>query len=208
MPVTDVRDAGLVLHAPAADRNRAPILAVLQRVLPQSGLVLEIASGTGQHVAHFAAALPHLQWQPSDPDPAQRASIRARLAGSGLDNVAEPIELDVLGSWPALTADAIIVANLLHVSAPDALPALCAGAGRVLSGGGLLHVYGPFRRNGAHTSTGNARFDRALRLQNPAWGIRNVEDLLGHAAEHGLGDTEVIAMPANNLSVICRRSSQ
>jgi SAM-dependent methyltransferase len=190
------------LHAPAAERNKAPILDVLAAHLPPRGRVLEIASGTGQHVVHFAAALPGLVWLPSDPDASQRASIAAHAAAAGLDNVAEPLELDVLSRWPDIRVDAVVVANLLHVAPPQALPALCAGAAGVLAAGGVLHVYGPFNRDGRYTSEGNQRFDRALREQNPVWGIRDLETLLAAAADCGLRERQVIDMPANNLSVV------
>lgn len=194
------------LHAPAAERNKAPILEALQTHLPARGRVLEIASGTGQHVVHFAAALPGLDWLPSDPDPAQRASITAHVVAAGLDNVAQPLDLDVLGRWPELRVDAVIVANLLHVSPPQTLPALCAGAAAVLEPGGVLHVYGPFNRGGRYTSAGNERFDQALRAQDPAWGIRDLESLLAAAADAGLRERQVLDMPANNLSVVLERS--
>lgn len=199
MDQTDIR------HAPAADRNREPILAVLREHLPGRGRVLEVASGTGQHVVAFAAALPALSWQPSDPDPAQRASITARIRAAGLSNVAPPLDLDVGGPWPTLEADAVITANLLHVSPPETLPALCAGAAGVLAPGGILHVYGPFNRDGSFTSEGNARFDAALRTENPAWGIRDLEALVAAAAAEGLGLRTVVDMPANNLSVVFER---
>jgi len=190
------------LHAPAAERNKAPILEVLEAHLPPHGRVLEIASGTGQHVVHFAAALAGLVWLPSDPDPSQRASIAAHAAAAGLDNVEEPLDVDVLRRWPDIGVAAVVVANLLHVAPPQALPALCAGAAGVLPAGGVLHVYGPFNRGGRYTSEGNARFDRSLREQNPAWGIRDLETLLAAAAESGLRERQVIDMPANNLSVV------
>lgn len=199
MHQTDIR------HAPAADRNRDPILAVLRQHLPRRGKVLELASGTGQHVVHFAAALPRLTWLPSDPDPGQRASIVARIAAARLDNVKPPLDLDVCGRWPLLEVDAVITANLLHVSPPDTLPALCAGAAGVLVPGGILQVYGPFNRDGVYTSEGNARFDVALRAENPAWGIRDLEALTAAAAERGLSLREVVDMPANNLSVVFHR---
>ena len=119
-----------VLHSPAAERNKDPILEILRATLPASGLVLEIASGTGQHVTFFAAALPHVHWQPSDPDPDARASISARIAAEGLANVAAPLDLDLLESWPAMEVDAVITANLLHISEPEVLPALMRMAGQ------------------------------------------------------------------------------
>ncbi len=194
------------LHAPAAQRNKAPILEVLQRHLPRRGRVLEIASGTGQHVVHFAGALAGLTWQPSDPDPAQRASIEALVSSAGLDNVEPPLDLDVLGPWPDLRVDAVITANLLHVAPPEVVDGLCAGAAGVLVPGGVLHVYGPFNRHGAFTSEGNRRFDAALREQDPRWGIRDLEALLDSAARRGLERHEIVDMPANNFSVVLEKA--
>lgn len=198
------RDA--ILHAPAADRNKEAILRVLAGLLPARGNVLEIASGTGQHVAFFAKALPDLQWQPTDPEPAHRASIAARTAEAGLGNVRPPLDLDVFAPWPHLDVDAVVVANLVHVSPAGSIDALCAGAARVLLPEGVLCVYGPFNRNGRHTSGGNARFDRTLREQNPNWGLRDVETLLAAAEARGLAAPQIIEMPANNLLVVVRKS--
>lgn len=197
-----------ILHAPAAERNRAPILEILRGALPERGTVLEVASGTGQHIVFFAAAMPGLQWIPSDPDPRQRRSIAARTAQAHLNNVAAPMDIDVLAPWPALHVDAVISANLLHVSAAETMKALCQGAAAALRCGGLLHVYGPFNRDGRHTSTGNRKFDQALRQQNSAWGIRDVEDLVDHAAAAGLHLETLQDMPSNNLSVLLRKSQQ
>jgi cyclopropane fatty-acyl-phospholipid synthase-like methyltransferase len=191
-------------HAPAAQRNRAPILEVLQRVLPAEGTVLEIASGTGEHIGHFAPALPGLQWIPSDPDAAQRASIRARIRHECGTNVTDPLGLDVLKPWPVLTVDAVITANLLHVSDSAALPALLEGAAGVLTPEGLLAIYGPFRRGGGHTSPGNRQFDEALRRENPAWGIRDVEAVEACAEATGFAAMEVVEMPANHLYLLYR----
>lgn len=202
-----VEKANSILHAPAAERNRGPILEVLRGILPDHGRVLEIASGTGQHVVYFAEALPALHWIPSDPDPAQRASVAARTAAAGLDNVTDPLDLDVLGDWPDLAVDAVITANLLHVSARETMTGLCRGTAAVLRPGGALLVYGPFKRDGEHTSDGNRQFDRSLKRQNPAWGIRDVEDLLAEAGEAGLRLAEIIDMPANNLAVVLHRAS-
>lgn len=194
-----------ILHAPAAERNRTPILDVLRRVLPSRGLVLEVASGTGQHITHFAAALPALDWQPSDPDPRHRASIVARVAAAGLNNVRPPLDLDVLSSWPTLSVAAVIAANLLHVAPEPVLQALCEGAAAVCRPGSVLHVYGPFNRNGAFTSVGNARFDASLRQQNPALGIRDLETVIAAADSAGFKLREVVDMPANNLAVVLEK---
>jgi len=194
------------LFAAAADRNQAPILEVIGRELPPGGLVLEIASGTGQHVAHFAKSLPHLSWQPSDPDPALRRSIALWTAFEHLENVHAPIALDVLRApWPITAADAIVCINMVHIAPWAAAQALFEGARQVLAHGSLLYLYGPFRRGGGHTSPSNARFDADLRARDPQWGLRDVEALaaLGSDTEFTLADT--VAMPANNLSLVFRK---
>lgn len=195
------------LKAPAAARNRDPILAVLRDVLPESGLVLEIASGTGEHVVHFAAALPGLDWQPSDPDAASRASIAAWVAASGLVNVRAPLMLDAAsGEWPVSHADAIICINMIHISPWAATEGLMAGAGRLLPEGGVLYLYGPYRRTGHPMAPSNEAFDADLKSRNPLWGLRNLDDVVALAAQHGLELVQVREMPANNLSVVFRRS--
>ena len=194
------------LKAPAAARNRDPILAVLRDVLPESGLVLEIASGTGEHVVHFAAALPGLDWQPSDPDAASRASIAAWAAASGLANVRAPLMLDAAsGEWPVSHADAIICINMIHISPWAATEGLMAGAGRLLPEGGVLYLYGPYRRTGHPTAPSNEAFDADLKSRNPLWGLRNLDDVVALAAQHGLELVQVREMPANNLSVVFRQ---
>lgn len=202
-----------ILHAPAAERNRAPILEVLRAELPATGRVLEIASGTGQHVVHFAEALPNLTWLPSDPDPRQRASIAARVLELGLCNVEPPLDLDVRDAWQVSEVDAVIVANLLHISEPETLSALCSGAAAALQAaalrpGGLLHIYGPFKRGGGQTSPGNRAFDASLRVQNPAWGIRDLESVLAVAEAQGFVVRRIVDMPANNLSLVLELHSQ
>ena len=194
---------GIRYSAPA-ERNRQFILDVLAPALPDQGSVLEIASGTGQHVTFFAAALPQLNWLPSDPDPDARASISARVQAEGLTNVAVPLDLDLLESWPAMEVDAIITANLLHISAPEVLPALMQMASELLRASGLLHIYGPFKVGGSFTSPSNADFDASLRARNPAWGIRDLETVIDSAAAVGFAGPAVRDMPANNLSVSFR----
>jgi len=190
-------------HAPAAERNREPILAVLRQVLPASGLALEIASGTGQHVIHFAAALPALTWQPSDPDAHARASIAAWTAHAGVANVLAPLELDVERTpWGIDAAQAVLCINMIHISPWSATQALFAGASRVLGSGGVLYLYGPYRRNGAHTSPSNEAFDEQLRSRNPAWGVRDMEAVVALGDAHGLTCGEPIGMPANNFSLV------
>lgn len=191
-----------ILTSGPAERNKGPILEVLRGVLPSQGDVLEIASGSGQHVETFAQALPDLQFHPSDPDPQARASIDARVAQSGLSNVAVALDLDVLERWPVAFVDAVIVANMLHISPLQTLPALCQGAAEVLRPGGILHIYGPFKRSGAQTSDSNAAFDASLRSRNPAWGIRDIERVVEIASTCNLEITEINDMPANNFSLV------
>jgi SAM-dependent methyltransferase len=193
--------AGVRRHAPAAERNKEPILEVLRRVLPPRGLVLEIASGTGQHTAHFAAALPDLQWQPTEPDATYHESIRAWT--EGLPNVKPPLVLDATARpWPVEHADAILCTNMIHISPWQSTLDLMAGAGAILPRGGMLFLYGPYKRNGAHTAPSNEAFDADLRARNPEWGLRDMETVIDVAARNGLSFEEAIAMPANNFSVI------
>ena len=193
--------------APAAERNRDPILTVLRRVLPEAGLVLEIASGTGQHVVYFARALRRLAWQPSDPDPAMRASIAAWAADAGLPNVRPPLDLDVRSDeWPIDRADAVLCINMIHIAPWDATLRLMAGSSHLLRPQGVLVLYGPFRRSGRHTAPSNETFDAQLRGTNPAWGVRDLESVADVADRNGLMLEEVFEMPANNLSVVFRRT--
>ena len=192
--------------APAAERNREPILEALRRVLPGKGLVLEIASGTGQHVVHFARALPGLHWQPSDRDPEARASIVAWTAHEGPRNVRTPLNLDACTeAWPIERADAIVCINMIHIAPWAATLGLMAGAARLLPRGGVLFLYGPFRRLDRETAPSNEAFDAQLRRQNPEWGLRDLDAVVRAAERVGLGAVETIEMPANNLSVVLRR---
>ena len=195
-------------HSPAAERNGAPILAQLQRVLPASGTALEIASGTGQHAAHVAAALPGWRWQPTDAEPLMLASIDAWCAG--LANVLPALHLDVLAvpsvGRPA-PVDAVFCANLLHISPWATCPALMQLAARVLSPAGRLVLYGPYLEDEVPTSPGNLAFDADLRERNPAWGLRRREDVLAQARAAGLRLHERIAMPANNLLLVLERAA-
>ena len=191
-------------EAPAAARNRAPILDVLRTCLPAKGLVLEIASGTGQHVAHFAEALPALTFQPSDPDAERRASIDAWT--DGLANVRPALALDAgAGTWPATAADAIVCINMIHIAPWRAAVGLIEGAARLLPQNGVLFLYGPYHRDGKPTSSGNESFDRSLRQQDPSWGVRDLGEVTALAARHGFATPEVVEMPANNLSLVFRR---
>ena len=197
--------AEVPLTAPAAEQNKGPILTVLKRVLPVRGLVLEIASGTGQHVVHFAQIMPHLMWQPSDPDPDLRASIRAWIAQASLSNVRAPLDLDVQNQpWPVKAADAVLCINMIHIAPWAATTALMAGATRLLPRTGVLVLYGPYRRDGRHTAPSNEAFDRQLRASNPDWGVRDLEAVTEAAASHGLALQDVTTMPANNFCVIFR----
>jgi SAM-dependent methyltransferase len=194
------------LHAAATDRNREPILAVLRRVLPSTGLALEIASGTGEHVTFFGRELPALRWQPSDTEPAHLDSIRAWTAALAVDNVAAPVVLDVeRWPWPVTHADAILNINMIHIAPWSAAQALFEGAARVLAPTGALFIYGPFKRGGQHTAESNQRFDERLRAEDSRWGVRDLDDVAAAAASVGFGAPEVVAMPANNLSLVFRR---
>jgi hypothetical protein len=188
-------------------RNRQPILDVLRPRLPSDGWVLEVASGTGEHVVHFAAALPHLVFQPSDPSPEARASIDDWALASGLANIRPALALDVeQARWPVDRASAVLCSNMIHIAPWSATIGLVEGADRTLTADGLLYLYGPYRRGGAHTAPSNDAFDRSLRQQNPAWGVRDLEAVNELAIRHGFGPAEVVEMPANNLSLLFRRS--
>ena len=191
---------------PAAERNKDPILGVLARVLPSRGLVLEIASGTGQHVMHFAKALPDLTWQPSDSDAELRESVGLRIQEERRANVNWPIDLDVTKvPWPLQTADAVVAINLIHVAPWSATLALFEGAKALLSTQGVLFLYGPYRRHGQHTSKSNQQFDSDLHAQDSEWGLRDLEAVSEAAASSGFVLTEIVAMPANNFSLVFRR---
>ncbi|KVD57351.1 SAM-dependent methyltransferase [Burkholderia ubonensis] len=206
MTGTTPDDPSMRLSAPAAERNRGPILDVLRRVLPARGDVLEIASGTGQHVVHFAAGLPGLHWRPSDPDAQARRSIAAWIAQAGLSNVDAPLAFDVRdASWPFAALDAIVCINMIHIAPWACAEALFAGASRVLRPGGVLVLYGPYRREGRHTAPSNAAFDAQLRSRDPSWGVRDLETVVALGLDRGLDCIEVVEMPANNLSVVFRR---
>ena len=193
--------------SPSAERNKDPILALLARVLPARGAVLEIASGTGQHIVHFAKALPGLTWQPSDPDPELLASISLRAGEAQLANVKPSIELDVTRlPWPLQTADALVCINMIHVAPWSATKALFEGAKALLPTQGVLFLYGPYRRFGRHTSKSNEQFDSDLRAQDPEWGLRDLEAVSEAAASSGFLLEEIVEMPANNFSLIFKRT--
>jgi len=191
---------------PAAERNKQPILEVLARVLPKRGLVLEIASATGQHVAHFARALPELTWQPSDFSEEHLQNLRARRTVAGLPNLLPPVCLDVTHArWPVEHADAIFNANMIHISPWATTLGLFAGAERVLSPGAPLVTYGPYKVKGEHVSESNVAFDASMRERDPSFGVRDVDDLITVAEARGFALEEQIAMPANNFTLIFRR---
>ncbi len=191
-------------HAPATARNREPILAVLRRLVPDRATMLEVASGSGEHAAHFAAAMPGLTIQPSEPDPARRASIDAWCAG--LANVRPAILLDATGAaWPTGPFDLVLSCNMIHIAPWATAEGLVAGAGRVVSPGGVLLLYGPFRRAGVPTAASNEAFDADLRARNPEWGLRDLDSVDGLARAAGFGAPEITDMPANNLCVAWRR---
>jgi hypothetical protein len=192
------------LHAPATLRNRDAILAILGAELPASGLVLEVASGSGEHAAHFAAALPHLEWQPSDPDPAALASIEAYRIEAALGNLRRPVRLDVTADWPVTHADAILCINMAHISPWAATIGLMKMAGTILARGGLLYLYGPFFRDETQAAASNLAFDASLKARDSEWGIRRVEDVIAVAAKERLVLQRLVEMPANNLSLIFR----
>ncbi len=191
--------------APATLRNRDPILSVLGRVLPARGVVLEIASGSGEHAIYFAESLPALTWQPSDPSAAARASIAAWAAQAGLRNVLPPVALDAAAVWPVDVSDAVVCINMVHIAPWEACVGLLRGAARVLSPGAPLVLYGPYRVAGAHTAPSNAAFDEDLRGRDPRWGVRDLEAVVAEAQAHGIAHVETVAMPANNLAVVFRR---
>ena len=194
------------LHAAATDRNRGPILDVLRGVLPPSGVVLEIASGTGEHAAFFAPLFPALRWQPSDASAAHLESIRAWSAATGAENLAPPLWLDVEREpWPVAQADAILNINMIHIAPWSAAEALFRGAARRLPAAGLLYLYGPFKRGGRHTADSNQRFDERLRAEDPRWGVRDLDDVTALAASVGFDGPAITQMPANNLSLVFRR---
>jgi SAM-dependent methyltransferase len=192
--------------APAASRNRDPILRALRLCLPPSGQVLEIASGTGEHAVWFSTALPALTWQPTDHNDAALNSITAWRDTVGLENLLPPLRLDACAqTWPVTHADAVVAINMVHIVPWATTEGLIAGAARVLAPGGPLFLYGPFSKHGAHTAASNAAFDADLRARNPSWGVRDLDEITALADSHGLDACDQIAMPANNLSVVFRR---
>jgi SAM-dependent methyltransferase len=192
--------------APAVARNKAAITEVLARHLPAAGLVLEIASGSGEHALHFAAHFAALGFQPTDPDAAALASIAAWQAEAQLPNLLLPLMLDVMAdAWPVQKADAVLCINMIHIAPWEATAALMRGAARVLPRDGILFLYGPFKQSGQHTTPSNAEFDASLRAQDAQWGVRDLGAVAEIASAAGFAAPVVQEMPANNLSVIFRR---
>ena len=191
--------------SPAAERNKQPIADVLARVLPQAGVVLEIASGAGQHAEHFSRAFPALTWQPSDPDVEALATLAERVRRAALPNLRAPLELDVHAPPPLGGIAAVVCSNMIHIAPWSACAALLLDAERWLAPGAPLVLYGPFKRGGEHTADSNAAFDAGLRRRNPEWGVRDLDEVVALALRHSLELGEVVAMPANNLTVVLVR---
>lgn len=206
-------------YAPATQRNREAILEVLLQVLPSTGTVLEVSSGTGEHAVFFAPRLHPRKWIPSDPNPVARASIAAWREYSPADNLYPPIALDVCDPIWAIEQDelpkslqeidlkqdpivAIVNINMIHIAPWSACLGLMAGAGRILPPGGILYLYGPFKQGGRHTAASNAMFDEGLQMQNPEWGVRDLDEVVAVAQSQSLSLVKTYTMPANNLSVI------
>jgi SAM-dependent methyltransferase len=195
------------LSSPAALRNRDPVLDVLRPRLPASGLVLEIAAGTGEHAVHFAAAFPSFTWQPADQDPAALASIAAWRGIAALPNLLPPLPLDASNpeTWPVQRADAIVNINMIHIAPWAAAQGLMRGAGQLLPPGGLLYLYGPYLEAGIATAPSNLAFDASLKSRDPSWGLRHLDEVSALASVHDLDLAERIEMPANNLSLVFRK---
>lgn len=203
---TGEADGAAKRYAPATLRNRDAIADILQQALPNAGLVLEVASGSGEHAIHFAERFPTLIWQPSDHDPVACASIAAWAADAALPNIQPPLALDASSPlWPVDRADAILCINMIHISPWAATLGLLDGAARLLDDGGPLIVYGPFLKSDIETAPSNLAFDAQLRERDPAYGIRAVEDIDAEAQKRGMERVACHIMPANNLTLIYRR---
>ena len=198
---------GAKRSAPAAARNREPITAVLRDWLPERGLVLEIASGTGEHAVHFARRFPNFKWQPSDVEPVALSSIAAWVSEADLPNLRSPIVLDAFSAeWPIDRADAVLSINMVHISPWSSAVGLIRGAARILGPGGVLILYGPWLKDDIATAPSNLDFDSDLKRRNPEWGLRRVEDFAAAALERGLMLAETRAMPANNVMLLLRKA--
>lgn len=196
-----------LLTSAAAERNKDPILTVLESVLPETGSVLEIASGTGQHVCFFAEAMPGIRWQPTEPEDAARDAITTRIREAALENVAQPLALDVLEPhWPVHELyDAVVCINMVHISPWRATHALFRGVAKLLAPQGKLILYGPYLENGKAVQS-NLDFDASLKRRNAEWGLRELEEVTRVAAGHSLQRLQIVRMPANNLTVVFGRS--
>jgi hypothetical protein len=192
------------LQSPSSARNQGPILQLLKDRLPQSGIVVEIAAGAGEHAMWFAEALPHLTWQPTDRDPTALKSIDAWRLSKGLPNLKKPIALDAAypQDWLIGKADAIVCINMTHIAPWAATVGLLEGAGKILPSGGMLFIYGPFLMEGVETAPSNIGFDIDLRQRNPEWGLRDVRKIQLAASPNQLVLSEIIKMPVNNLSLV------
>ena len=199
------------MFSPSAAQNSAPILEVMKLILPTTGVVLEIGCGTGEHAVCFAEAMPYLMWQPSDTDYDSRASTASWVKFVGLKNVLAPLDINVCSTlWGVeekAPIDAIVSINMVHIAPWAASLGLFAGAGRLLSDGGILVLYGPFMRDGLHNAPSNADFDAALKARNPSWGVRDIADLERIGIASGLSRREVIEMPSNNAIVVFSKDS-
>ena len=192
------------MMSPAAARNSQPILQVLTAILPQQARILEVASGSGEHGVYFAKSMSGWVWQPSDANAEARGSISAWREYAGLDNLREPLPLDVTGSWPAGPFDAVVAINLVHISPWEVSQALMARSAERLGAGGVLYLYGPYRRDGQHTAPSNEAFDADLKARDSRWGVRDLEVVVQEAQQHGFMLERTLEMPANNLSVVLR----
>ena len=199
------------MFSPSAARNSEPILGVLERILPTTGLVLEIGCGTGEHAVCFAEAMTNLTWQPSDTDADARASTASWIKFARLNNALAPLDIDVCAtSWgveEAAPFDAIVSINMIHIAPWTACLGLFAGAGRLLCAGGLLVLYGPFMHGGVHNAPSNAEFDASLKARNPTWGVRDIADLERVGEASGLSLREMIDMPSNNAVIVFSKDS-
>jgi hypothetical protein len=190
---------------PAAVRNTPHLIEALATALPATGLVLEVASGSGYHAAHFARAFPRLTWQPSDPDETSRTSIAAYAQDEGLQNLRAPLGLDVMRPWPIAAADAVLCINMIHISPWAATLALFEGAAKILKLSAPLITYGPYILRGDFRGEGNVSFDASLKSRNPAWGLREVDEIEKVAANNGFTLEKITPMPANNLTLVWRK---
>lgn len=187
----------------AAERNFHAISEIVRPILPESGIVVEIASGTGQHIVRFAEAHPHLQWQPTEPDKELRQSIRKEIVLSSLDNICDPLNVDVLGPSHSMPqTDLILCVNMLHVSPRETIQGLMSSVGTAMKASGHLFIYGPFKHNGAFNSAGNMAFDQQLKATRREWGLREMTEIIETAERFHFRLKEKIDMPANNTSLI------